>query len=488
MHAGEVTLRARGGAVGDRWCGELLVPTPGGDVVLTACVTDADVRALLAGLRRAHRALHSLDDVERRALIARGTIAHGRALAAGAEVGVWPIVAAIAIPLLTAAAGYGVQATTPGFGGRTASGAAITTYAGSPVDEVPRGAPSVEEVRAEWATRGADRPEVVIAELRSPDGNVIMPAHVEDNPMRRLRDVELQWLGAYHRGYFGTVLETAAQVPAQVRAAWQQARAQGVPLWRTLGLAGPPSSPVPVGQPLAGSSLLAGGYTPTAPWAQGSGTPEAALAMALQAIASGAASAASGQGLSWQQALGRLVPALAGAASQGGSPQASQALAMLAQLAPLLTAAGGAQQPGAAAGGANPLAALQGLLGGAQQPGAAAGGANPLAALQGLLGGAQQPGGANPLAALLGGALGAPGTPPQLATALGQLAGGAPAQPGLAGLLGASGLLGAGSTVAAPGAAPQLAGAQGVLGQLLGGAPTSTAGASSILSQLLGAR
>ena len=461
MRSAAVEIVARGGVVGDRWRGELVVPTPGGAVRIGAEVTDADVRSLLGLLRGAHRALHALDDATRAQLVARQELAHRAALAQGAEVGVWPLVAAIAIPLLTAAAGYGVQATTPGFGGRTPSGATVTTFAGSPVDETPReGGPSVEEVRALWAARGADRPDDIIAEHRTPDGMTV-PAQVWTNPMRRLRDVALEWLGAYHRGYFGTVYERADQVPAQVRAAWVEAQRQGVPLWRTLGLAGPPASPVPVGQPLAGSSLLASGYTPTAPWAQGSLTPEAGLMQALAAAAQGAA----GGGISWQQAIGRLLPALTAAASQGGSPQAAQAMALLSQLAPMLGALGGAQQPGATTPGANPLAGLAGLLGGAQQPGA------------------------GQLAPMLAGLLGSGQAPPQLAGLLGQLGASQPgsATPqGLAALLGSSGLLGAGSQVA-PGA-PQLATAQGALASILGGAPPSTATSSPLLASLLGVR
>jgi len=152
MRSAAVEIVARGGVVGDRWRGELVVPTPGGAVRIGAEVTDADVRSLVSLLRGAHRALHALDDATRAQLVARQELAHRAALAQGAEVGVWPLVAAIAIPLLTAAAGYGVQATTPGFGGRTPSGAAVTTFAGSPVDETPReGGPSVEETRALWA-------------------------------------------------------------------------------------------------------------------------------------------------------------------------------------------------------------------------------------------------------------------------------------------------------------------------------------------------
>lgn len=492
-----IPLRACGRRVGDRWEGALWIPTAGGDVRLCASVSDADVARLVRGLRAVHAAIHAMDHDGRASLLGeiRAQLAQRDAVGwVGCwdddrpEVGIWPLIAAIAVPLITAGIQAGVSSTTPGRGGGLPSGASVTTFTSNPLNEVPRpGGPSVEEVRAYYAQRGADRGDDVIPATRTPDGMTTGP-FVFPNPERIMRDQALAWLLAYSQGYFGRQFQTAAEVPAAVRQAWDLARSNQVPLWRAIGLDGPPASPVPVGTQLAHG---AGGLT-VAPesWSQPSTTARDAAMAATAALLQGISAAASGQGLNGAQAAAGLLQAFAPALSQaaGSSPEAAAmiaaALRMGAGAAGILGAQGGQQGAQATQGGQQGTQATQG------GPGAT----NGLAGLAALLGGAQgaQGGqqGAQGLGGLLGGLLGSGGGGQGLGALLNGLASGQTQPTGsTGGLLGTAGLLGAANQLA-PGST---AGASSVLDQILGRAASGStsspgAGAGSLLSQILGGR
>ena len=181
----------------------------------------------------------------------------------------------------------------------------------------------------------------------------------------------LQWLTAYLASYGLPLYRTAAEVPANVRAAWNAAQSQGLSLAQVLGVA-TPASAVPVAQQLAGY-LLGGVRLAPASWSGPSSTDQTAKdALAVVGTVAQAAATAYG-GPAAGAAVGAGFGALSAAITAGPAGAAPVALAGLAQAAaPLLQqlqAGGqsGASTPvgaGQATGTAGALAALARVLGG----------------------------------------------------------------------------------------------------------------------------
>ena len=425
-----IEIRAAGWREGDGWCGCIEVPALRAQ--LCARVGDAEVRALVGALRAAHRALHSAEraEIERAYAAQRG------------EVGILPIIAAVAIPLITAGVTAGVQASQRASTGRP-SGLTLTTFTGNPLAEVPRASgPSIEDVRAYWSERGADAPDVVVPRETSPDG-LSFGGYTIPNPQRAARQNDLEWLGAYLRGHGLPVYQRAVDVPATVRQAWEWARVNRQPLSAAVGQT-VPESPVPIGQALIGSSLTSGYESAPAPWAAGASSTDTTARDVLSVVgtvAQGVATAYGGPAAG--AAVGTAMGALQGAIGTGGSPQAVQqvfggALQGAAGLLPWLNA----QRTTPATQGTTP--ATQGTTPATQ-------GLQQL--LAGVLGGGGSQAPAQGLQQLLAGlASGQTGASPQTGA-----------------LMGAAGLLG------------------GLQQQLGGQTPTATAGASILDTILRGA-
>lgn len=274
------------------------------------------------------------------------------------RVGFIPILLA-AIPLVIAGVGAGIAATTPGAGGHQPAGAVATTFSRNPAEEVPWAPPSVEELSAYYAARGADAPWVEVLGVPQPPA-----AYVQ-------RIGALQWLTAYLASYGLPLYRTAAEVPANVRAAWNAAQTQGLSLAQVLGVA-TPASAVPVGQMLAGY-LLGGVRLAPASWSGPSATDQTAKdALAVVGTVAQAAATAYG-GPAAGAAVGAGFGALSAAITAGPAGAAPVALAGLAQAAgPLLQQLQAGGQNGTAtptgtgqtSSTAGALAALQQVLGG----------------------------------------------------------------------------------------------------------------------------
>lgn len=274
------------------------------------------------------------------------------------RVGFIPLLLA-AIPLVIAGVGAGVAATTPGAGGGQPAGGVGTTFSRNPAEESPWTPPSVEELSAVYRAQGADGPWVNVLGVPQPPA-----AYVQ-------RIGALQWLTAYLASYGLPLYRTAAEVPANVRAAWNAAQSQGLSLAQVLGVA-TPASAVPVAQQLAGY-LLGGVRLAPASWSGPSSTDQTAKdALAVVGTVAQAAATAYG-GPAAGAAVGAGFGALSAAITAGPAGAAPVALAGLAQAAaPLLQqlqAGGqsGASTPvgaGQATGTAGALAALARVLGG----------------------------------------------------------------------------------------------------------------------------
>lgn len=226
------------------------------------------------------------------------------------RVGIVPIILA-AIPLVLGGISAAIAATQPGAGGGMPSGAIRTVFASNPAEEVPRDSgPSVEEVDAFWRARGADAPwaEVLPGQFSPPVGY-----------SRRIND--LQWLVAYLASYGLPAYQRAADVPSNVRALWDAARASGMSLAQAAGVA-TPTSAVPVGTPAAG--LLLGGWREApATWSGASGAQrDADAALAVVGALGGAVASAYG-GPAAGAAVQAGVGALRGAIAQGDAGQAA---------------------------------------------------------------------------------------------------------------------------------------------------------------------
>lgn len=276
------------------------------------------------------------------------------------RVGFIPLLLA-AIPLVVAGVGAGIAATTPGAGGGQPAGAVGTTFARNPAEESPWAPPSVEELTAVYRAQGADGPWVEVLGVPQPPA-----AYVQ-------RIGALQWLTAYLASYGLPLYRTAAEVPAQVRAAWDAAQRQGISLAQVMGVA-TPGSAVPIGEMLAGY-LLGGVRRAPASWSGPSSTDQTARdALAVLGTVAQAAATAYG-GPAAGAAVNAGFGALSGAIAAGPAGAAPAALAGLAQAAaPLLQQLQAGGQGGAAGGAgagqltnpgaAGALLALSQVLGG----------------------------------------------------------------------------------------------------------------------------